>query len=220
MYRLRKFNKKSPVSPKPPYIMFNPHSQSPCVASSTGLIYLVIIDPGIVNCCIRSSAYNPKTGVSKTLCQCLINFTTGEGISCYDSVMKVLEPFIPHFTNAHYIGIESQLAINYDLTRMGQHLITYLMCHVRDKGHRPYILELDSHLKTQMLGAPKKMTKPQRKKWARDIGIQFLDQAGEPEVADMIRKCTKGDDHGDTICYEKVMIQIINGTLHRVPAPT
>lgn len=223
MYRLRRFNKKSPVSPKPPYILFNPHSERPCVAAVDGLIYITVIDPGTVNCCIRCSSYNPTNGMSKTLTQCLINFTsssTPDGTTFYyDVSLKLLEPFIPYFINSHYIGIESQLSINYDMVRMGQHLTTYIMCNVRNKGHRPLILELDSHLKTRLLNAPPKMTKPQRKKWAHEIGIKFLEASGEINVANMLRGCSKGDDHGDTICYEKVIILILLGRLHTVALP-
>lgn len=219
MYRLRRFNKKSPVSHKPPYLTFNPHSVQPCIASSDGLIYITTIDPGIVNCCIRCSAFNPQTMHSKTLSQCLINFTDSGFNMYHDSIFHLLDRFIPYFINSHYIGIESQLTVNTDLVRMAQHIITYLMCVVRNKGNKPLILELDSHLKTRLLGAPKKMNKPQRKKWARDIGIQFLESSGEQNVADIVRS-GKGDDHGDTICYEKVIIMILYGRLNHIPFPT
>ncbi len=231
MYRrLARFNKKTPVSVKTPYIIFNPHTQQPCLASENGLIYITTIDPGVKNCCIRCSAYNPTTGLSKTLTQSLINFTHaslvneattgmyGIETSYYSAIFIVLEPFIPYFINSHYIGVESQLPINYDLVRMSQHIITYLMYAIRNKGHRPYIIELAPQLKSRMLGAPPKMTKPQLKEWARLKGIEILRNAGEDNVAHYL-EINKGDDHGDTICYEQVIIIILRGQLIYIPPP-
>ena len=40
--------------------------------------------------------------------------------------------------------------------------------------------------KTQMLGAPYKQTKPQRKKWAIDKGIEILTLRGEDNIIDLI----------------------------------
>lgn len=232
MYRrLARFNKKTPTSVKTPYIIFNPHTQQPCLASPSGLIYITTIDPGIKNCCIRCSAYDPNTQRSKTLTQSLINFTHfslvpstsnngmyGIETSYYSAIFVTLGPFIPYFINSHYIGVESQLPINYDLVRMSQHILTYLMYVVRDKGNRPYIMELAPQLKSRMLGAPPKMTKPQLKKWAREKGIELLKNAGEHDVAYHL-EVSKGDDHGDTICYEQVIILILYGRSTYIPPP-
>lgn len=221
MYRLYRRNLNNPTTIKSPYLVFNPHSENPCIMNpNEPFIYITTIDPGTVNCCIRCSEYNKQTNKSRTLTQVLVDFKYednafefGNDMSYYNSIFKLLDPFEEYFINSHYIGIESQLRDSYDNIRISQHLITYLMCTVKNKGRRPYILELDSHLKTRLLNAPKCKTKYQRKKWAKEKGIELLIQMGESNVADELKK-GKMDDHGDVICYEQVIILLLRGILN------
>jgi hypothetical protein len=231
--RLARFNRKAPTSVKPAYLIFNPHSLQPCIGLPSGNIITTTIDPGIKNCAIRCAEYDVTTCRSRTLVLTNINFTaaahsansidaiSGMDTSYYSAIFSALEPYTKYFQESHYIGVESQLAINYDLVRMGQHIITYIMTLVRDKGNRPYIMEIDSHLKTRMLHAPPKMTKPQRKKWAADYAINYLELYDqEPQIANYIRSQGKKDDYGDVVCYEKVIIIILSQGIAKLPIPT
>lgn len=231
MYRISRYAKKAPTSVKAPFIIFNPHSTQPCISNSDpDIIVITTIDPGIKNCAIRTSTFNIKTNISKTLLICKIDFThvnfyehsTGIGIETqyYAAIFSSLEPYERYFQYSHYIGIESQLAINYDLVRMGQHIITFLMCCTRNKGYNPLIIELDSHLKSRLLQAPPKMTKVQLKAWARAKGIELLRTNGENDIADFVQAQKKGDDYGDVICYEKCIIIILRGQLCAIPQIT
>ena len=217
--RLARFNKKAPTAIKPPYIIFNPHDQTPCQARPDGLIIMTMIDPGIKNCAFRTSSYDPKTGISKTLLLKKLDFTNSKE-HYYVEMIVQMEEFKQYFINSHYIGIESQLPINYDLVRMGQHITTYLLTIVRNNGVRPLIVELDPHLKSRMLNAPAKMTKPQLKLWATTKGIELLKACGEFDVAAFVESQKKADDYGDVICYEKCMIIILRGEMNPIPLPS
>ncbi len=88
---------------------------------------------------------------------------------------------------------------------------------VKDKGFRPLIVEIDAHLKSRMLDAPKKMTKPQLKKWAPAKAIEILTARGDHATAKLIATAGKADDHGDAVCYDEVWWRILAGGLHAPP---
>lgn len=233
MYRrLARFNRKAPTGVKPPYVIFNPHSLPPCIGESSDQIVITAIDPGIKNCGMRTSIYTMSTQLSQTLQMCNINFTaegfhpvaaagtSGMETQYYTAIFLAFEPYLQYFLNSQYICVESQLPINYDLVRMGQHITTYLMTVIRNKGCRPLIVELDPHTKTRMLNAPPKMTKPQIKAWCRLAAIHFLKVNGEPHIAEFLEKQRKGDDMGDVVCYEKCMILILLQGVCRLDLPT
>lgn len=235
-------NKKAPTGAKAPYIIFNPHTLPPLQPSHTlkpgwHAIVVTTIDPGIVNCAVRQAVYCLETRRVGTNMQILINFThesfqrttvtipgnvipeaVGIDTQYYINAMKALDEFMPQFRWCHYIVIESQLPINYDLVRMSQHITTYLMQGVKDQGFRPLIIEIDPHLKSRMLGAPR-LKKPQLKVWCRDKAIEILTARGDVETARLIERSSKDDDHGDTVCYEAIWLMILQGDLHTPPVP-
>jgi hypothetical protein len=229
MYRrAARYNKKrQPTANKPPYAIRNPHSKSPLVPAKH--INVVAIDPGIKNCAIRVASMDLKTRAITTQLQMVFDFThssltadsKGIGLDTahYTNIPKVLDKYVDFFRWSHYIVIESQLPINYDLTRMSSELMMYFTLRVRDEGYRPLIIEIDPHLKSRMLDAPPKMSKPQLKTWARNKAIEILKERGDNETAQMIMEVTKGDDHGDTVCYEAVWWLILQGHLHVPPLP-
>jgi hypothetical protein len=235
MYRrAARFNKKSPTDVKMPYSVFNPHSLTPCLQTDPTKIITTCIDPGIKNCAIRTAIHDTSTGKSQTILFFHSDFThqihgketvstsetkIGGETEYYSKVFSVFDPYIPFFIQSQYIGIESQLPINYDLVRMAQHLITYLMMVTRDKGNRPLILELSPKLKSSMLGAPPKLTKPQLKKWATEKGCSLLRADGEESIAAFIESQTKKDDYGDVVCYEKCLVLLSTVGLCQLPKP-
>lgn len=234
MKRLSRFNKNQPTQAKCPYIIFNPHLDKPAL-SSTDLypntnpyIQLASIDPGIKNCCIRIERRTFDNGIMKvqTLIQIKIDFTLtnsnpdiniGLDTIYYINCLSILEPYIPFFITSQYILIESQLPINYDMVRMSQHLITFLMMSVKNKGLKPLIVEIDSRFKSRIFGAPPKMTKPQLKKWAWEYAVSILKARGDNETANMILTCGKKDDHGDVICYTEAWWIILNAGVFSAP---
>ena len=234
MYRrLARFNKSAKkTSVAAPYVVFNPHSITPiCLLPHTGQSTVVTIDPGVKNCAIRCGTWDPQTQLITTNLLIKVNFTSrdftdeagsdiGSDTSYYASIFNALEPYEVYFTAAQYIGIESQYVENMDLIRISQHIITFLMTMVRNKGNRPIIIELDARLKTQMLGAPPKMDKPQRKAWAAEMSKRLLISMGEHHIAKFIDEQRKDDDFGDVVCYERVIYLLLNSGVNALPQPT
>jgi hypothetical protein len=100
-----------------------------------------------------------------------------------------------------YILIESQLPINYDAVRMSQHLITFLMMNLANKGVKPMICEIDTYFKSRIFNAPKKMKKPELKKWCRDQALELLKKRGDTQAYEALISAGKQDDMGDVVMY-------------------
>jgi hypothetical protein len=234
MRRLTRFTKKSETSGKPPFLIFNAHTLTPCVGNPDGSIVITALDPGIKNCAFRTSVYYPQSGVSLTVNMVNLDFTSfpslpsgggggrviGVETQYYSAIFKAFEAHMRFFSASQYICIESQLSINYDMIRMSQHIITYLMVTLRDQGARPLIVEIDSRMKTRMLNAPAKMTKPERKAWAHVAGVAYLRQSGDFEYANWLEAKRKGDDLGDVILYEKCLIMFLTTGGNVLPPPS
>ena len=86
--------------------------------------------------------------------------------------------------------------------KLGQHCYSYFTFLYRDTKE---IIEFPAYHKTQILGAIKKITKPQRKKWAVDIVLEILQLRCDEEILTKIKTKQKRDDMADcflmTICY-------------------
>lgn len=232
MYRrVARFNKKSHTNVKPPYMIFNPHTLD-AVASSLTIcpdidpwIQITAIDPGIKNCAIRTERRTYKDGKLhvQTLIQSKIDFTYTEDEDntndtfYYTQVLDHLSQFIPYFQTSHYILIESQLPINYDLVRMSQHLITYIMLYIKDQGLRPLIIEIDPKFKSRLFNAPPKMTKDELKKWAWENALKILKEHGDNDTVKVILEAKKKDDHGDVVCYTEGWWSVLTNGMYNPP---
>src|SRR5437588_733859 len=138
--RLKRFNPQGNSSQ--PLIIFNPHTMTPVLSSETigseSYIRACIIDPGIKNCGLRIVRRDLKTNVVTTEYYIKLNFVYGENYDTnyYTNCIMLLSKFEAYFIWSQYICIESQVTQNYDLIRMGQHITTFLMMLVKDKGFR------------------------------------------------------------------------------------
>jgi hypothetical protein len=248
-----KRNKEAPTGAKPPYAVFNPHdTEEAPVAPSKELcrklgrskqtfVQTLSIDPGVVNCgfFIKRKWSN---GDLEIIMLTKFDFTTVAGLpelgsetQIYIAVRKTLDEFLEHFLMCHYIVIESQLPINYDLVRMSQHLISYFSLRLENQGLLPLIIEFDPHYKTNLLGAPKflgakkdgtnpkkgrsERMKGERKDWCTQKAIALLDEYGYPDDAEMIRRSKKKDDLGDIVCQEAAWEIILEGGVKPPPKP-
>lgn len=221
--RYHRYSKKNPVgATKPPFATFNPHTYEAPVQRNENMI-ITSIDPGIVNCGVYVDCLNTETGKSKSLYLSRLEFNSG--LNHYETSVKALDKLEKEnkfFSSSHYIVIESQMAISYDNTRMAQHLITYFMTSLKDKGNRPLIVEFNSQSKTRLLGCPKGLKKPQYKKWCREKARSLLEERCEAHEAKFISCLTsskKGDDMGDAICQSYAWKKVFNGEAIEVPKP-
>lgn len=221
--RYHRFNKNNPVGySKPPFASFNPHDLDAPVMRNENMI-MVSIDPGIVNCGIYVACYNTETKQYKSLYLSRLEFNRGE--NHYISSMKILDQLEErekYFSSAHYIIIESQMAVSYDNTRMAQHLITYFSTKFKDKGNRPIIIEFNSQSKTRLLECPKGMKKHQYKKWCKDKAIEILksrNSKSEDKFIKILEITKKADDMGDSICQCHAWKMVMDGEAIKVPKP-
>lgn len=214
--RYKRYNKNKAIGNlKPPFCEFNPHNYEAPVLRKEFMI-ITSIDPGIVNCGVYVGCYNTITKEHKSLY--LSKLTFNEKDNHYvESIRKLQEIEEKHafFSNSHYIVIESQMTISYDNTRMCQHLLTYFMSSMADKGNRPLIIEITSQAKTRLLECPKGLSKYQYKKWCVNKATELLkshkDQDNEKPYIEIIKDSKKKDDISDAICQYYAWMKIMEG---------
>jgi hypothetical protein len=230
MYRrAAKYNKKGPTSAKAPYLIFNPHDiDSPSVSTSLypnndPWIQITAIDPGIKNCALHVMRRTDKT--VQTLALNKFNFTissedesnTGMDTMYYKRVLEHLSLYMDYFITSQYIIIESQLPINYDMVRLSQHIISFLMLYTRNQGLRPLIIEIDPKFKSKLFQAPPHLKYDELKKWAWENAVKILKEKGDHDTANIILKSNKKDDYGDVVCYTAAWDIILNQGLYVLP---
>jgi hypothetical protein len=202
------------------YKIYNPHTGD--VALSSDIIFpqeypwvqITAIDPAIKNCAIRVErrTFMGDKILYQTLVQAKLDFSTkidGESDICnekmyYVRANKLLSNYIEYFRTSQYIVVEKQINDNTDMVKMGQHILSFIMLYIENQSLKPLIIEIESRMKTQILNAPAKMKKDERKKWAVEKALSILESYGDIETADMIRRAKKKDDHGDVICYTEI----------------
>ena len=115
------------------------------------------------------------------------------------------------------------MAISYDNTRMGQHLISYFCTRFKNVGNRPRIIEFNSQSKTRLLGCPPGTSKYNYKKWCREKAIEFLTERDNEEHEKKFISCLnsskKSDDMGDAICQTYAWIMTMEGKSLEIPLP-
>jgi hypothetical protein len=215
--RLGRFNKAAPTQVKTPYMIFSCHDddnfplahiQPTCAyfnKPDDSFIQICAIDVGIRNCGIRIERRWEKANIVETVMLARIDFVKSEKVATntiyYSNSIEILKNYLPHFEMCQYILIESQLPINYDAVRMSQHIITFLMANLANKGVKPMICEIDTYFKSRIFNAPKKMKKPELKKWCRDRALELLQKRGDTEAYNAMVAAGKQDDMGDVVMY-------------------
>jgi hypothetical protein len=212
---------------------YNPHTLEPLVHSSylqpeSNFLIGVFIDPGIRNCAIRVCKNDLITQKIETIAQLKFDFKNKKNdyenfnfddTSYFANSIEILNEHIDLFKFSHYIVMEKQLKINFDLTKFSQHLVSYFIINLKDLGFRPLIFEIDPKQKSHQLGGKFKMTKPELKVWCKNKAIEILKTRGDTETLEFLMKCKKQDDHGDTICYDEVWWLYLTNKTFEIPIP-
>ncbi len=213
--RLGRFNKKAPTQVKTPYMVFSCHDgefplmNSPAVSEfykrpDETFVQVAAIDIGVKNTSIAMER-RWSGGHIDIVMLMKLDFTIGERAQTdtvyYSHSIDMLKKYLPFFEMCQYIIVESQLPINYDAVRMSQHIITFLMMNLANKGCKPMICEVDTYFKSRIFNAPKRMKKPELKKWCIEYALKLLEKRGDTETIEMIKASGKKDDLCDTLCY-------------------
>lgn len=210
----RRFRKKTVKRTK--FKVFNSHDyESP--KQYTDEIIITAIDPGHVNCGIYSMSYNVETKEKRSLY--LNNFKFEKDNERVSAIKKFNELEEEHsiFSRSHYILVEEQMTQSIKNTRMGQHIQTYLMTSLENKGVRPLVVEIGNQMKTSYLHAPPGLPskgKGSIKEWCVDKAREFLSVRKDKIWEKWFIESTKGskaDDKCDCICYCEVWILLLVG---------
>jgi hypothetical protein len=115
-------------------------------------------------------------------------------------MIEALDEYKEYFDKCSIIVIEQQMSFkaaqNTMAIKLGQHCYSYFLFRY---GESKEIVEFPAYYKTQILGAPKKLTKPERKKWATEKALEILMERGDVSTLDEITSHKKKDDLADVL---------------------
>lgn len=129
----------------------------------------------------------------------------------FHNMVDHLDKYSDYWIKCSAFIIEQQMSFgknrNPMALKLGQHCYSYF---VFNYGRFKKTIEFPAYYKTQILGAPKKITdkkgnlvkmsKPERKKWAIEEAIMILTERDELDIMDNLTTKTKKDDLSDVIC--------------------
>ena len=118
----------------------------------------------------------------------------------YTNMITELDRCKEFLDKCSIIVIEQQMSFksaqNTMALKLGQHCYSYFLFRYGDTKE---IIEFPAYYKTQILGATKGLTKPQRKKWATEKAVDILMERGDMETLDEIVSKKKKDDLADVL---------------------
>jgi hypothetical protein len=113
---------------------------------------------------------------------------------------KILDMYKEYWDKCISFVIEQQMGFgkkrNYMALKLGQHCFSYFIFNYADFKHT---IEFPSYHKTRVLGASKKMSKVERKKWAIDKALEILNDREDESTFAKIQSRKKRDDLADVI---------------------
>lgn len=116
------------------------------------------------------------------------------------NITTYLEEFTPLFDMCNVFLIERQMSfgkrINLKALRISQHIASWL---INRYGAFKEILDFGAFYKTQVLNAPKKISKFQRKKWSSTKAMEIWKKRGDNERINEMLKKLKSDDVSDCL---------------------
>lgn len=181
-----------------------------CTQDNMKYLQLISIDPGSVNFALRiERRWYPGNGYDNkidTIVYEVVNFKNGSNQSIYSTINLFLDQYVQEYKNTHVVIIERQMsniktgAINYKMIRVSQHIISYFITKTGNWPKHPSVIEFDSGLKTNLLGAPLGLDKPGRKKWCRVKALELLTRRNDITAITKFNQSKKKDDLGDIVC--------------------
>ncbi len=217
---------KSQLPDKTLITSYYPHTESITKRQWDQEAYCVIsIDPGIRHFAIRIETrpmidrnyFHPQTNILvKKDFKDFLTGETGEN-RLYFEVNLFLDQYREWFPKVHLVLVEKQMPINYKMVRLSQHVITYFHCVLKNLPLLPSILEVDPKLKTQLLGAPKGLNKPEVKKWAVMKALEILSIREDNTAIDIINRITKKDDLSDVVVQIEACFKYYQLPVTKIP---
>jgi hypothetical protein len=113
---------------------------------------------------------------------------------------SILTRYKSYWDKCSVIIIEQQMGfgtkINYTALKLGQHCFSYF---IFNYANFKQVIEFPSYHKTKLLGAPKKISKTERKKWAVKKALEILHDRRDLDNIKKINSIKKKDDVSDVI---------------------
>lgn len=126
------------------------------------------------------------------------------------NLTDVLDKYQKYFDQVDYIVIEQQMSFgkrknNTLALKIAQHAFSYFTIMYRDWKK---IQEFGAYYKTKILGAPEKMDKPARKKWAIQKASEIWILRDDFKTASKVESAKKKDDMSDTLVMTQAFIYL------------
>ena len=170
---------------------------------------LLSIDIGTKNCAFYLEEFdekriNKKTSINelyrigKKVYWNVVNFEKGNG-EIFENIVLYLDSNLSLWDTCNGIIIERQMRLNYNAQVVQHFIFAYFKIKY---GSFKYIADISATRKTQTLGAPKKMTKPERKKWAVKEANKVCEYREDFEGMSILC-ASKADDLADSLLQLK-----------------
>jgi hypothetical protein len=133
-----------------------------------------------------------------------------EPFRVYGRLTRLLDEI--DLSGVHVVVVESQMLINYKMTRLGQHIIGYFIQRSLREQLTPLIVEVEPRLKTMHL-KPKPLDV---KKWAVENAREIASRRGDIEGLKLLEQKGKVNDFADTLVqveYFFAYCKLCSGTL-------
>lgn len=120
----------------------------------------------------------------------------------YTNMYNELNKYVNYWNKCDVILIEQQMSFgrnryNTMALKLGQHCYSYFVFKYFNQPKK--IIEFPAYHKTQVLNAPKKLTKPQRKKWSIDWAFHLLHRSSDYYYLHFFLEEKKKDDIADCL---------------------
>lgn len=116
------------------------------------------------------------------------------------NMTKTLDSYKEYWEKCSVFVIEQQMSFgkqrNTMALKLGQHCFSYFIFHFADFKK---VIEFPAFHKTKVLGAPKKMSKYERKMWSVNQAVNILIERDDKDTLKHINSRKKRDDLGDVI---------------------
>lgn len=215
-------NKKSGSTKvtKVPYTAYYPHTINSSERNWNNNYYQVVsIDPATKNYAIRiERRYNSGWILPLAFERFSVaDVEDNEICHLYDNLTYQLDKYITFYNDCHFIIIEKQLPQNFKASHIARHTISYFSLRLHNTPLLPTIIEVDSKLKGNALGAPPKLNSKQLKNWSVEKALSLLTIRQDYRSIEIINKNKKKDDLADTICQVDALFACWNFGITKTP---
>ena len=131
----------------------------------------------------------------------------------YGRLYRLFDSMKDEIRDAHMVIIESQLKINYKMTRLGQHIISYFINLSLTENNDMVIVEIESKVKSE-LWKEKEKPKDAKKDWVKKCAVEYAKQVatdrGDAEGLLLIEQKGKVNDFADTLVQVEGFLKYVN----------